>query len=107
MNKDDQQHSYGHLVGVDLPGYDYDLVARGLGVHAARVEDGSAPPAALHEALDHAPSLVEVLVSGEPTSPDFDSGLAEVYTRQALQKRHEAELSRLARSSISTTCQGS
>lgn len=81
----------GRLVGVDLPGCRYDLLARGLGAHAERVEDLADLPAALARARAHAPAVVDVLVSRVPTSPDFDSGLARVPSLQALTRWDEAE----------------
>lgn len=81
----------GRLVGVDLPGCRYDLLAEGLGAHAERVEDLADLPGALSRARAHAPAVVDVLVSRAPTSPDFDSGLAKVPSLQALARWDEAE----------------
>lgn len=81
----------GRLVGVDLPGCRYDLLTKGLGAHAERVEDLADLPAALARARAHAPAVVDVLVSRVPTSPDFDSGLARVPSLQALTRWDEAE----------------
>jgi thiamine pyrophosphate-dependent acetolactate synthase large subunit-like protein len=61
-------------------------VARGLGAHAERFEDANDLPGAFRLAFDNAPALIDVLVRGKPTSPDFDGGLATVCTWQALKK---------------------
>ena len=96
IDRHDQLQNYGgNLVGVELPGCRYDQLARGLGVHAERVEDPSELSGALQRAFDNAPALLDVLISREPTSPDFDSGLAEVCSRQALRKWQDAEETRL------------
>lgn len=97
IDRHDQLRSYRHVVGVRLPGCRYDLVARGLGLHGERVEDPAQLADALQRARTNAPALVDVLVSAGPTSPDFESGLADVCSRQALRKWHEAEEARLAR----------
>jgi acetolactate synthase-1/2/3 large subunit len=98
-----QRRNYGRTVGVDLPGCRYDQLARGLGVYAERVEHATDLRAALARAFDNAPALLDVLVSGEPVSSDFESGLAEVCTRQALRKWDEAEEMRLSRPTSSTS----
>ena len=91
IDRHDQRRNYRHVVGVNLPGCRYDELARGLGAYAERVEDAVALPGALRRAVDNAPALLDVLVSAEPTSPDFDSGLAEVCTYQALRTWNDAE----------------
>lgn len=91
IDRHDQLRNYKHVVGVQLPGCRYDQLARALGAHAERVEDPSDLSGALQRALNNAPALVDVLVSAIPTSPDFESGLAEVPSRQALRKWHDAE----------------
>lgn len=95
IDRHDQLRNYKHVVGVQLPGCRYDQLARGLGAHAERVEDPSELAGALQRAFDNAPALIDVLVSAIPTSPDFESGLAEVCARQALRKWHDAEELRL------------
>jgi acetolactate synthase-1/2/3 large subunit len=84
IERHDQLTTYGNVVGTELPGCRYDLVARGLGVHGARVEDVDRLDVTLHEALDRAPALVDVAVSGDAPSPDAMGGLAGVPDRQAL-----------------------
>jgi acetolactate synthase-1/2/3 large subunit len=74
----------GNLVGVELPGCRYDLLARALGAHGERVEDPAALPAALLRGLENAPAVVDVQVSREPVSPDSRSGMAAVPPLQAL-----------------------
>lgn len=92
IDRHDQIQTYGgHIVGVDLPHCRYDQLAIGLGAHGERVEDPADLPQALERAFRNAPAVVDVLVSREPTSPDFESGLAYVYPLHALRRWHEAE----------------
>jgi len=95
IDRHDQQRNYRHVLGVDLPGCRYDELARALGAHGERVADAAHLADALQRAFKHAPAVVDVLVSAAPTSPDFENGLAEVCSRQALRRWHEAEESRL------------
>jgi acetolactate synthase-1/2/3 large subunit len=95
IDRHDQLRNYKHMVGVQLPGCRYDLLAKGLGAHAERVEQPSQLGPALRRALANTPALIDVLTSAEPTSPDFESGLAEVPARHALRKWHDAEAQRL------------
>lgn len=81
----------GRLVGVELPGCRYDLVAQGLGAHAERVERLEELAPALERALANAPAVVDVAVTRDARSPDFASGLAVVPPRQALLAWDEAE----------------
>ena len=81
----------GNLVGVELPGCRYDLLARALGAHGERVEDSAGLGAALRRGLEHAPAVVDVQVSREPLSPDSRSGMAAVPTLQALGSWDRAE----------------
>lgn len=87
-----------HLVGVDLPGCRYDLLARGLGAYGERVEDPGELADALKRALDNAPAVVDVLVSRTAKSPDFLGGLAAVPPRQAVGPWNAAELKRYGES---------
>jgi len=91
IDRHDQLRNYRNVVGVELPGCRYDQVARGLGAYGERVEDPRDLAVALRRAMASAPAVVDVLGSAEPTSPDFESGLAEVYTHQALKKWSHAE----------------
>jgi acetolactate synthase-1/2/3 large subunit len=95
IDRHDQLRNYRNVVGVDLAGCRYDQLARSMGAHGERIADAAALPAALARAFENAPAVVEVMVSREPTSPDFESGLAEVCSRQALRTWHEAEEARL------------
>jgi acetolactate synthase-1/2/3 large subunit len=85
-----------NLVGVDLPGCRYDLLARGLGAHGERVEDADELVGALKRALDNAPAVVDVVVSRTPKSADYLGGLAAVPPRQAVGPWNAAEMKRHA-----------
>ncbi|WP_156296905.1 thiamine pyrophosphate-binding protein [Mycobacterium paragordonae] len=87
----------GNLVGVDLPGCRYDLLARSLGAYGERVEKAGELADALKRAMDNAPAVVDVVVSREAKSPDYLSGLAEVPSRQAVRPWDVAEFKRYAR----------
>lgn len=84
----------GNLVGVDLPGCRYDLLGRSLGAHGERVEDASELADALKRAVEHAPAVVDVLVSRDAKSADYLGGLAAVPPRQAVGPWNAAELAR-------------
>lgn len=86
-----------NLVGVDLPGCRYDLLARGLGAHGERVENAGDLADALKRAMDNAPAVVDVLVSRSAKSPDYLGGLAAVPPRQAVGPWNAAEIERFAR----------
>ena len=97
IERNDQLVGYdGNLVGVDLPGCRYDLVASGLGAYAERIEDPEDLPAAIERALENAPALLDVAVTKEAESPDFKNGLAGVPDRQALEAWDSAEKHRYA-----------
>jgi acetolactate synthase-1/2/3 large subunit len=97
IERHDQLQRYdGNLVGVDLPGCRYDLVARGLGLHAERVTEPGELDGALRRALENAPALLDVAVTREAVSPDTASGLATVPLWQALRTWDHAELTRHA-----------
>ncbi|HVM12979.1 MAG TPA: thiamine pyrophosphate-binding protein [Egibacteraceae bacterium] len=83
----------GRLVGVELPGCSYELVGRGLGAHAERVERFEDLAPAFARALENAPAVLEVMVTRDARSPDFASGLAIVPPRQALLAWNDAEQS--------------
>lgn len=96
IERHDQLQRYdGNLVGVQLPGCRYDLVAQGLGAYAERVSDAEELPGAFDRALDSLPALLDVEVTRDAQSPDFRSGLAAVPPRQALRTWNDAELKRL------------
>jgi acetolactate synthase-1/2/3 large subunit len=91
----DQADRYGgNLVGVELPGCRYDLLAQSLGVPAMRIDDPGDLPAAVDWALLNAPVLLDVLVSRDAESPDFKSGVPRVPLRQALATWDLAEAKR-------------
>jgi acetolactate synthase-1/2/3 large subunit len=88
----DQQVNWdGRLVEVELGDCRFDLVARGLGAYAERVERSDELVPALERALARAPALLDVAVTRDATSPDARSGLARVPDRQALDSWDEAE----------------
>ena len=91
-----------NLVGVDLPGVRYDVLARGLGAHGERVEDPAELAGALKRAVENAPAVVDVLVSRTAQSPDFLGGLAAVPPRQAVGPWNTAELERYAQAAAQT-----
>jgi acetolactate synthase-1/2/3 large subunit len=92
IDRHDQLRRYGgHLVGVELADHRYDLLAESLGVYGQVVEDPKDLEAAIDRALDRLPALLNVMVSREPRSPDFNNGLAEVPPYQALRKWNDAE----------------
>lgn len=97
IERNDQLVGYdGNLVGVDLPGCRYDLVAEGLGAYARRIEKPEDLPDAIECALENAPALLDVAVTKEAESPDFKNGLAGVPDRQALEAWDRAEKRRYA-----------
>ena len=97
IERNDQLVGYdGNLVGVDLPGCRYDLVAEGLGAYAQRIERPEDLPNAIECALENAPALLDVAVTKEAESPDFKNGLAGVPDRQALEAWDRAEKRRYA-----------
>ena len=97
IERNDQLVGYdGNLVGVDLPGCRYDLVAEGLGAYAERIEKPEELPGAIERALANAPALLDVAVTNEAESADFKNGLAGVPDRQALEVWDSAEKRRYA-----------
>jgi acetolactate synthase-1/2/3 large subunit len=66
-------------------------MARGLGLHAERVEMAEDLPAAIARALANRPALLDVLVTPEAASSDAKSGLAWVPDLQALGAWDDAE----------------
>jgi acetolactate synthase-1/2/3 large subunit len=96
IERHDQADRYQNLVGVDLPGCRYDLLARSLGAHGERVEHPDELDAALDRALENAPAVLDVLVTRDARSPDYVNGLARVPPRHAVVGWNEAELGRYA-----------
>jgi acetolactate synthase-1/2/3 large subunit len=92
IEKTDQLQRFGgHAVGVDLPGCRYDRLAQSLGARGRRVADPAELPRALRWAREHAPAVLDVLVTQDAQSPDSLSGIAAVPPEQALTKWQEAE----------------
>ncbi|MCC7250498.1 thiamine pyrophosphate-binding protein [Hyphomicrobium sp.] len=101
IDRHDQIENYdGHLIGVELGNVEYDLLARALGAYGERVERREDLPAALERAFENAPAVLNVMVDPEPKSPDFASGIAFVYDRQALRRWHELEDERRASEAV-------
>lgn len=97
IEKADQLQRFGgRAVGVDLPGCRYDQLATSLGAAGRRVTDPDELPAALAWAADHAPAVLDVLVTQDAPSPDSTSGIAVVPPDQALTKWQLAEEQRAA-----------
>lgn len=93
IERQDQQERYaGNIVGTNLDGCRYDLLARGLGAHAERVEHAEELDAAIRRGLENRPAVLDVLVTRDAVSPDFKSGLGAVPPLQALLPWHIAEI---------------
>jgi acetolactate synthase-1/2/3 large subunit len=88
---DDQQKTYGRVVGTRLQFSDYAGMARAFGMHAERVERAEELDAALERALANRPALLDVVVTPEAVSSDAKSGLAWVPDMQALGAWDDAE----------------
>jgi acetolactate synthase-1/2/3 large subunit len=88
---DDQQRTYGRVVGTRLRFSDYAGMARSFGMYAERVERAEDLDAALDRALAHKPALLDVVVTPEAVSSDAKSGLAWVPDLQALAAWDDAE----------------
>jgi acetolactate synthase-1/2/3 large subunit len=92
IERTDQLVNYaGNVFGADLPGCRYDLLGVSLGAHGEHVTDPEELPAALDRAFANAPAVVDVAVTREAISPDFESGLADLPPLQALRTWDEAE----------------
>ena len=87
----DQLETYGEVVGTELRYSDYAMMARGLGLHAQRVERAEDLPAAIADAMAHRPALLDVIVTPEAVSADAKSGLAWVPDLQPLAAWDAAE----------------
>jgi len=100
IERHDQALNYeGRINGTELRYSDYAAVARGLGAYAERVEDPTELDAALRRALQHTPALLDVVVTRDAISSDFQKGLSMVPDYQALLGWDEAERRRRAASS--------
>ena len=92
IEKTDQLQRFGgRAVGVDLPGCRYDRLAESLGAAGRRVTSADELSEALTWAREHAPAVLDVLVTQDAQSPDSTSGVAVVPPDQALTKWQLAE----------------
>jgi len=92
IERNDQKQAYGgRIVGTELEGCDYAMLARSLGVHGERIERPGDLPDALKRALDQAPALLDVIVTRDAQSPDAVAGLPGIPDRQALSTWDERE----------------
>ncbi len=91
----DQEMNYGgRVVGTTLAWSDYAAMARAFGLHGERVTDPDRLPAALAEAFDKAPALVDVVVTRDALSSDAGKGLGWVPDHHALTAWDDAERAR-------------
>lgn len=85
IERNDQIDTYGNrIVGTELPGCDYAALARSFGLHGVRVDDPADLPDALKQAFENAPSLLDVIVTRDASSPDARSGLPVIPDMQPL-----------------------
>jgi acetolactate synthase-1/2/3 large subunit len=95
----DQRETHGEVAGTELRYSDYAMMARGLGMHAQRIERAEQLPAAIAEAMAHRPALLDVVVTPEAISADGKSGLAWVPDLQPLAAWDDAERTYRAKTS--------
>ena len=88
----DQEHNYGLVVGTELGDNDYAALGRALGAHGEKVTDAAELPDALKRALAHAPAVVDVDTTRDAESPDSTKGLGFVPDYQALTPWNDAEI---------------
>lgn len=93
IERHDHVENYGDNPGFNtsLPDCRYDLIAQALGLHAERVTDIDRLGAALAEAIDNAPALLDVHTSRDVKSSDFTGGLADLRPLHALSGWDDAE----------------
>jgi acetolactate synthase-1/2/3 large subunit len=92
LERIDQAVNYGgNVFGTDLPGCRYDRLGAALGAHGEHVTDPADLPAAFERAFANAPAVVDVAVTRDAVSPDFESGLADLPSLQTLRTWDEAE----------------
>jgi acetolactate synthase-1/2/3 large subunit len=92
IERTDQVVNYeGIVFGTDLPGCRYDLLGAALGARAEHVTEPEELPSALRRAFASAPAVVDVAVTRDAISPDFESGLADLPSLQTLRTWDEAE----------------
>ena len=87
----DQTDTHGKVVGTRLQFADHAAMARAFGLHARRVERAEDLGAAIDEALQNLPALLDVVVSPEAKSSDGKSGLAWIPELQPLSTWEVAE----------------
>ena len=87
----DQQDTHGKVVGTKLQVSDYAAMARAFGMHGVSVSKAEDLGAALDEALQNLPALIDVRVSPDAKSSDGKSGLAWVPDLQPLAAWEQAE----------------
>ncbi len=88
----DQEMNYGgRVVGTTLQYSDYAMMARAFGLHAERVTDPAQLRPTLEAALEHAPALLDVVITQDALSSDASKGLGWVPDYQALTAWDEAE----------------
>jgi len=92
IERNDQKEAYGgRIVGTELEGCDYAMLARSLGVYGERIDRAEDLPDALRRAFDSAPALLDVMVTRDAVSPDAAAGLPGIPDRQALSTWDEWE----------------
>jgi acetolactate synthase I/II/III large subunit len=87
----DQNDTYGKVVGTRLQHADYAAMARAFGLYGERVVRAEDLPGAIDAALANRPSLLDVVVTSEVCSSDGKSGLAWVPDLQPLAAWDEME----------------
>ena len=96
IERNDQINTYGNrIIGTELPGCDYAAFARSLGLNGVRVEDPTDLPDALKQAFENAPSLLDVIVTRDASSPDSSSGLPVIPEMQPLSSWDKLEKDRM------------
>lgn len=99
IERTDQIRNYeGRIEGSELRFSNYAAMARALGLYAERIHNSGDLPAALTRAFDHAPALLDVLVTRDALSPDAGSGLPFIPDLQPLKSWDDAERSLLEQS---------
>lgn len=89
----DQVENYDNNVfGTVLPDTSYTGIAEGMGIRAEAVTSAENLVPAIKRALEDPPALVEIIISGEPRSPDFRSGLADLPDYQAIKPWNDKEV---------------
>jgi acetolactate synthase I/II/III large subunit len=92
---DQELHYGGRVTGTTLGDSDYAAMARAFGLHAERVTDPADLRSVLAHAFEHAPALVDVVVTRDTVSSDLEKGLSLVPDYQPLTAWDNAERERL------------